>query len=195
MTKVHCSGSRGFTLLELMIVLVIMGVMLVFAGPRVAKNLGSLTLKTTAKKAAAYIRYARSQAVNTGSLYRVIFDAEKNRLIVLGTRQIPAASDNATDEEDAEVEDNEEEEQPASDGGEKVLRMYSLPEEIRFGEIIIGDAETEEDEGDRIYQMLFYPNGTAQGGEVILTDAKERTYSLTVDFLTGTVTIGEPTDE
>lgn len=195
MTKAHCSGSRGFTLLELMIVLVIMGFMLVFAGPRIAKNLGSLTLKTTAKKAAACIRYARSQAVNTGSLYRVIFDAEKHRLIVLGTRQTATTGDNATDEEDDEIEEKKDDEESASDGAEKVLRIYSLPEEIRFGEISIGDTENDEDEGDKIYQMLFYPNGTAQGGAVVLTDSRERAYSITVDFLTGAVTIEEPTDE
>jgi len=63
MGKQPFAGPRGFTLIEIIIVLVIMGLMAAFAGPRIAKSLGGLSLRTTAKKVAGALRYAKSRSV------------------------------------------------------------------------------------------------------------------------------------
>lgn len=197
MGKHRIADFRGFTLIELMIVLVIMGFVLAFAGPRVAKSLLGLTLKTTAKKIAGTLRYAKSQAVNTGHQYNVILDVERNRVIVVRLSHPKSldimTQDNTTVEEDSLDED----ETNLSVIGEMTqqIKIYPLPDEITFSKITIADEDPDDEEGDEIYQMAFFPNGTAQGAEIILADSKERTYRIGVHFLTGVVSVAEQTDE
>jgi type II secretion system protein H len=197
MGKQPFAGSLGFTLIEIIIVLVIMGLMAAFAGPRIAKSLGGLSLRTTAKKVAGALRYAKSRSVNTGRLYSVILDCDKNRVIVLQSRQAPAAGmleeDNATDEQEADDEEFSDARQPKETKPE--MKIYPLPEGITFDKITIGDVEDDEEAEEKIYQMAFFPNGTSQGGEILLSDSRERIYSIQVDFLTGVVTVAEQTDE
>ncbi|MCP4714396.1 MAG: prepilin-type N-terminal cleavage/methylation domain-containing protein [Deltaproteobacteria bacterium] len=199
MPRPACSCSRGFSLIELMIVLVIMGLMLAFVGPRVAKSLGGLGIKTAAKKIAGTLRYAKGRAVNTGSLYTVIFDTEKKRVILLRapqdqySRQLQV-SDNGSD---ADESDDEETEQPSSPAQE--IKIYRLPPDIALESVIIGtgkDGDQDEDgETAEISQMAFYPNGTSQGGEIVVTDPAERTQIIRVDYLTGVVSIEEQEEE
>jgi len=180
---------QGFTLLELVIVMLIMGFVLAFAGPRVGKGLLGLTIKTTTNKIAGALRYARSQAVNGGCPYHVVFDAEKQRLIVLRARQHLAASDDmllpAADAA-AEHEPEGPDRTAAAD-----IKTYDLPEGILFGKIEIDDAGGDEAQMDHIYQMTFFPDGTAQQAEVALTDSDERVYHIYVDFITGAVSVAE----
>ncbi len=191
-------GAGGFTLIELMIVLVIMGFMLAMVGPRVAKSLGGLSLKTTAKKVAGALRYARSKAVNTSRTYNVIFDSEKNRVIVLPSPRSTVSemmgSDNATDDET--VGDEETTEQPASKKPEQEIRIFPLPEGVTFNKISIEGATTSDQEQDEgIFQMAFFPNGTSQTVEIILADRRERMFIIDVDFMTGVVSVAEETEE
>jgi general secretion pathway protein H len=197
MGKHHIADFRGFTLIELMIVLVIMGFVLAFAGPRVAKSLLGLTLKTTAKKIAGTLRYAKSQAVNTGHQYNVILDVERNRVIVVRLSH-PKSLDIMTQDNTTVEEDSlDEEETNLSVIGEMTqqIKICPLPDEITFSKITIADEDPDDEEGDEIYQMAFFPNGTAQGAEIILADSKERTYRIGVHFLTGVVSVAEQTDE
>jgi len=180
------TGS-GFSLIELMIVLAIMSVVLALAGPAVTRGLSGLTLKTAAKKVAAALRYARSQAVNRAQPYSVILDAERGRIVICGIPQPPppagTAAEEALDaEEGAELEQNVP--QPE-------IKIVALPEGIALKEIIIGGAEIT-GTGDTLAQMVFYPDGTSQGGELVLADSRERQYQVSVAFLTGVVTIAEP---
>jgi general secretion pathway protein H len=189
--------DRGFTLIELMIVLVIMGLMLAFAGPKVAKSLGGLSLKTTAKKVAGCLRYARSKAVNTSRQYNVIFDTEKNRVIVLSLPESAVSlamnSNDAADDEEIDGEGPEEtgeHKEPARE-----VKIFDLPEGITFIKFTIGDTAFDQEEGKGIYQMAFFPNGTSQGAEVIIADVRERAFLIGVDFLTGVVSVEEQTEE
>jgi hypothetical protein len=45
---------------------------------------------------------------------------------------------------------------------------------------------------DELAQLVFYPDGTSQGGELVLEDSRDRQYQVKVAFLTGVVTIEEP---
>lgn len=172
--------------------MIIMGLVLAFAGPRVAKGLLGLTIKTTTNQIAGALRYARSQAVNSGYPYNVIFDAEQQRVIVIRSRRpmspSMAAYDNAT-----ETEPEDEAVAPAA-ALTKDIKTYRLPEGISFGKIDIDDAGDEEGQSDRIYQMTFFPDGTAQAAEIVLTDSDERTYYIDVEFLTGVVSVAEAED-
>jgi len=186
---------RGFSLIEIMIVLVIMSVMLAVAGPRVAKSMRGLTLRSTTKKIAGAMRYARSRAVNTGRIYNVVFDAENNRVVLLQAQKISLGDTVAGAAEPEQPETLEDNAGDSPQVPQQEKKIYTLPEGIRFGTISVGDSESSEQEGDEIYRMAFFPNGTSFGGEIVLTDEKERTYAIEVNFMTGVVSVEEQTDE
>ncbi len=183
------SRTSGFTLIELVVVLVIMSFIFAITGPAVMKGLSGITLKTAVKKVASALRYARSQAVNRDQSYSVIFDREQNRVVV---RSIPNVSAVLQEEESSE-------ETGAGEGEEtdykkelnKVdLKEFFLPEGIFFKEITIGGKELSEKK-EAIAQLYFYPDGTSQGGELSIANTRELAFTIAVDFLTGVVTIAE----
>lgn len=65
------SGNRrykegGFSLLELLIVLVIMGLVLSITSPLLTKGIDNIKLQTAVRELSATLRYARSMAVSEG---------------------------------------------------------------------------------------------------------------------------------
>lgn len=60
------NGARGFSLLELLVVLVIIGLSVSLVLPSLAGGLSSLRLKAAAREVSATLRYARSLAVSMG---------------------------------------------------------------------------------------------------------------------------------
>lgn len=70
------SSSRGFTLLELLVTLVIAALLVVLVAPQVGGLLASAELEGETRKVASLLRYARSQAVllNQDTLVRLSED-------------------------------------------------------------------------------------------------------------------------
>jgi len=176
---------KGFTLLELLVVLVIISIMAAFVGPRIAGSMSSLTLKTAAKKVAASLRYARSQATSESRPYFVLFDLDKGRLTI-------KFGQTAT-KEDKEKEAAEGGQDPGASEGmadEAVkdrFKVYALPEGVRFDKVVSDKNEAASD----IFQIVFFPNGGSSGGEVLLENDRGRRYNISVDFVVGTVRLEE----
>ncbi len=164
---------KGFTLLELLVVLVIISLVAAFVGPRVAGSMSTLSLKTASKKIAASLRYARSQATSENTPYIVVFDLNKNRL-ALGAAQATSRGDS--------------EEEAADEGQEGYRsRIYDLPEGIIFDRVVSVESES----GSEIFRIIFFPNGASSGGKVFLKNDRGRRCFVSVDFVTGTVQLGE----
>jgi general secretion pathway protein H len=189
--------ARGFTLLELLIVLVVMGIMLAVAGPRIGKALTGLSIKTTARKVAAAMRYARSRAVSSGQAYNVVFDGEKRRVLVIQSPQT-SMFDTVLSNNEADTDPPDNENEPESGNAQAQVRevkILPLPKGTSFHKVTVADVASDEGEVEEIYQLTFFPDGTTQQGEIILADIKERMYRIDVNFLTGGVTLAEQTDE
>jgi general secretion pathway protein H len=172
------SPEKGFTLIELILVLVIIGFLTSLVAPAIT-SLAGLKLKTATRKMAAGLRYARSQAVTTGSEYQVIFDIEKGEMIVesLQEEEKPYSDD---------YEDGEEEEEVSAKRMKK-RKTYTIPKEVRLARVVIDGEEITEDQA----WIDFYPNGSCSGGEIFLMDEKEREYRIALEFITGVVKITE----
>jgi type II secretion system protein H len=183
------SYNDGFTLVELVIVLVIMGFIFAIAGPAIMRGLSGATLKTATKKVASALRYARSQAVNRAQPYSVIVDQEQNRLVIRNIPTAPAAGELEGLAEDA-AEDEIEEAAVKQELKRIDLKVFSLPEGVTFKDVIIGGKEIN-GRNDEIAQLFFFPDGTTQGGELSLVDTRELAFTIAVDFLTGVVSIEE----
>ncbi len=67
-------GSRGFTLIEIILVLVILGVIAGLTVPRIGQNFIELQLKRTANDLSYLMRYAQSRAITKNRMVRLEFD-------------------------------------------------------------------------------------------------------------------------
>lgn len=142
--------------------MMIAGLLAGLIGPRLTGSLGRTQIRTAAKNIAASLRYARSLAVSENAVYAGRFELEENRVII---GRIEAAA--------------------AEEGGGEIFikpKTYRLPEGVRM-EI----PRTENFES--AFDIRFYPAGNAGGGQIRLIDSQNRRQILTVDFITGTVTV------
>ena len=187
------SEPRGFTMVETAIVLLIISIVIAMSAPRLIKSSGSLPLKTAAKKLGAALRYSRSQAVNTGSTYNTIFNTEENKVIVLKVPEPLVFDPTGIIDEEEEFQEVTDTSSPQSQKPE--IKGYALPDGIIFEQIIISDIDSQEEDEGGIYQISFSPNGGSRGGEIILADKKERMYRITVNRITGVVTVAEAEEE
>jgi general secretion pathway protein H len=174
-------GSKGFTLLELIVVLVIISLMMALVTPRLIGSLTKTNLKTSAQKISSFLRYARSQAVSEQTVYHAVFDFEKNSLYI--------KNEKPQDDEDtyfkAEIESAETDSSKSKRSG---MESYILPEGVVIKKAIIANEEIDSD----LFTIIFYPVGSSSGGSVVLMDEKERQYQINVDFITGIISLTEP---
>lgn len=177
-------SQRGFTLIELILVLAIAGFIISLVAPAISSTTG-LNLKTAAKRVAAGLRYARSQAVTTGDIYQITFDIDQNEMsierMVKGDPYGLQTGGARWWEENAEEEEGIE----ASAAQQNEKKNYRLPKGVAIASVVADDEEIAEGEA----LLEFYPNGSCTGGDVFLMDDKERTYRVVMEFITGVVTI------
>ena len=104
--------SRGFSLLELVIVLIIISLLALLVTPRLTKTISHMEVRSVAKKISAILRYCRNDAVNKNKIYQVNFDRESNLVSV----------------------------QSAAEGEEKLSpqNSYPLPKEVQVEKVEAG---------------------------------------------------------
>ena len=180
--KFFRNSLTGFTLIELILVLVIIGFLTSLVAPAITSRTG-LRLKTTVKRVAAGLRYARSQAVVSGSNYRATFDLENGQVTIESLAEDDPYQRGAWG--DDEEEDFYEEQSSTQRPPEK--KVFSLPPDVTIAQVVLNGEEIYEG----IAEIDFFPNGSCSGGDIFLMDAKERIYRISLEFLTGIVKIRE----
>jgi general secretion pathway protein H len=166
-----CSPSSGFSLFELLVVILIIGLISALVTPRMAASLPGVQLKSAARAVAASLRYARSKAVYESRPYIALFD---------GTQKLLAVEPIETPMDMVE-----------SDDIRKILNtsglqnVYEFPDGIEFGVLNTHDA----DEGSDIVPIFFFPRGDSTGAKIVLRNLRRKQYTITVDTITGLVEI------
>jgi type II secretion system protein H len=176
--------DRGFTLLELIVVLVIISLMSALIVPRLTGPLGNLDLKTAAQTMAASLRYARSLAAAEKKTYLALFDLDANRLVIL--RPDPTTAGLYSGQAAALQQTLATEMTAASDAGGG-FKAYRPPEGVR---LIAGLSRGGTFESG-LFPVFFFSSGASSGGQITLANERGRRYRLAVDFITGMVSLKE----
>jgi len=150
------TGDRGFTLVELVVVIVVVAVLATAIVPRLSAGTGSARLRSAASRLLTAARYARDFAVTRRCVCRLGIDSDEGRY-GLAYRAGPA-----------------EEFRPMRGvGGQE-----RLSEPLRFAKVRIArrrdDGTVAEAKG-----VVFTPTGTADAAVVQITDGR-RTISIVV---------------
>ncbi len=156
--ELSCSG---FTLLELMIVMIVMGLMAAIVVPFTGTTIARMELKTAAKKTASALRYCRNRAAMEKKTYIAGIDFADNILFV-------------TEKKDSDKEPED-----------KNVKKYRLPEGVVIKRIDYNGKEIDQGE----FSFIFFPNGSCSGGTITLAGKRAKTFSIKVDSITGIVTI------
>lgn len=151
----------GFSLIELIAVLVIISLFTALAIPSLSKTFHRMELRSASKKISAVLRFCRSEAVNRNRIILASFDNEAHLLSVLS----------------------------ADLGEEKPVpeRSYPFPPEVSIDQLEVGKTLIEA----AIPSFEFYPNGGSNGGSAVIRREPGGAFSIRVDFLTGAVTVEE----
>ena len=170
--------KQGFTLLELLVVMVIIGFVSALVGPKLAGHGSNLNLATASKKISACLRYARSHAASEKRRYVATFDFNKNRLTIKIPQEKSEAQSGDFSDENAE--------------SAPVFKPYDIPEGVKLEKAYSRDDEEVDSD---IFEILFFPSGGSSGGLVVLTNDREKKETIYVDLFTGSVQLGRPEKE
>jgi prepilin-type N-terminal cleavage/methylation domain-containing protein len=69
----HHSASRGFTLIEILVVLGIMGIFMIVSYPSILNTMATRNLENTTRQIQTYLQQTKLQAVSTRIVHRVRF--------------------------------------------------------------------------------------------------------------------------
>lgn len=162
-------------------VLVLISLVAAVVGVRAGGGLSGVALRDAAKRTAATLRYARSQASWEGVPYVVLFSFEDNALALLAAR--PETKDEGE-------EDTAGPEVRRDERGRVILKTYPLPKGVRLEKAVWDDDE----QVSGLFEIVFSPSGGGSGGELVLVNEREARYRVAVDFITGGVQLSQEVD-
>ena len=158
----------GFTLFELLVVLVIIGIAASMVVQRLGGGVDKLNLRAATNDLAAVMRFARSQAVTRGQDQIVFFEPATHIVMVLPV--VPDSDGSLV----ADIQD------PVAG-----KHRYRLPDGVRVKIDQTAEATTD----PRIEIASFFSMGNSTGGSIVLADSAERSRQIDIDVITGTVTV------
>ncbi len=164
--------NKGFSLIEVMVVLILITLSMFLATPLLSSFSKTVELKGAAKKISAILRYCRSEAVNQGKVYQVLFDPDLRQV------QVQPIQEKEEDEGSTDGVKDAAKDEPKP-------KTYTLPKGVDIKEVKANSPEYPSD-----YAVIeFYPNGGSNGGTIRLDSPDRKGYRIRVHFLTGIVEI------
>ena len=182
--------KQGFTLLEILVVLIIISIVAALVGLNIGGFMGGAGLKASAKRISISLRYARSEATAQKKPYTAVFDFDQNLFSLSAGREGSVEGEETFVETDTSSSSNQD---TAVDGEKskfKSLLIYRLPEETRFERAILG----EETYDSGRFKIVFFPSGNCTGGEITLINDREQRFIIKADFITGMIQLEDASE-
>ena len=163
---------RGFTLIEIMIVVAIMGIVMAMSVPIVYKTWRKAPMRQAVKDIVEVCSHARARAIMQGHVTEVIFHPRQNRLELAGAGS-PSPSASAPAGElplDAPAA-------PGSGLSAQLSREVIIETmDVNMSGVEFNDAES--------VRVRFYPNGISDEMKMILFDGRDR-MGIELEITTG----------
>ena len=163
--------TNGFTLLELMAVLVIVGLIAGLALPRFFRTLTNVELKVATREIVSLLTQSSDQAYFKKVRVKASLDMDTKKITVLKYQR--------------KVRDNE-------NGSFVSFKMewVKIDELFLSQNIKIKKCERNDREvSDGLFEIVFSPAGSSSGGSITIINNREKEFSIDVDFITGTAKI------
>ncbi|MGD8252418.1 MAG: prepilin-type N-terminal cleavage/methylation domain-containing protein [Desulfobacterales bacterium] len=157
----------GFTLFEILVVLVIIALAAGIAAPRWVAALPGIQMASAARRTAAIFRYAGSSAVSEQRVYSVSVATAPGTLSLAPVMEPGGFGPKG--------------ESPESEG----IKTYQLPDDIVIQGAFNGMGERAID----LLTVFFYPDGGNSGAKLVLAGTRGRRLEIDLDFITGDVKI------
>ncbi|MGZ3536127.1 MAG: pilus assembly FimT family protein [Thermodesulfobacteriota bacterium] len=168
--------NKGFSLIEMTVVLILISLSMYLVTPFFSRFSKTVEMKGAAKRISAILRYCRSEAVNRGKVYQVLFDLDLRQVHVQRIEE---------KEEDEEAKDGTQDVTKDVAKDEFKQKTYVLPRGVDIKEVKSNSPQYPSD-----YAVIeFYPNGGSNGGMIRLDNTDQKGYRIRVHFLTGIVEI------
>jgi general secretion pathway protein H len=163
MWKAGACNERGFTLVELAMVLLVLGIVGAVAMPRVSGMLDRQRMRHTINVVRGTVRYVQARAALTKRVYRLTFDVERQ------TMSACYVSVDACQPEPS-----------------RELRVFTFPPAARLLDVIRPDGEKTV-EGEAITH--FHPTGLAEPSTLHLTNSIDERITLMITPLGGRIKV------
>lgn len=186
------SRRRGFTLIEILIVVVIAGMMAAIAVPGFTRAMKGAELRSAARTLAMAHKFARNTAVLRQTPMALLVDTQARMIEVLsltsrnsmqlrgGFLDDRAERAAAPPPEDGEPVLAAPQEKPAIES--ELQRTYGR--EVTLESFATADGK-DADEHKGVYWVSYYPNGMCDGFRIRLVDANGQKVTITAEGLSG----------
>lgn len=180
-------SRKGFTLIEIMIVLAIISAVMLVAAPRLSKK--NTNVKTIAREFLVLSKEVRNKARLSNSTYRIVINMEPDNESYWVER---ASGPRPVDPDAAEKEKDSKEDQPPSAfqiDKSITKKQKKLPSGLRFASVESINMKAPVTSGAAY--IHFFPEGFVEASALQITDGNNLTWTLVFNPLTGQADIVE----
>ena len=181
--SLNARGRGGFTLIELMVVIIVIGIVAGAIIPNMAGSIGTIRLDGAAGRVAALLDYCYNAANSSGRVHGLLFDAEGRRFQVVA-EYVPDPAYWTGAYEEPRLES---------------IRLPGLLDSALPEGIVLSGVGAFEDDliftEDGGVRILFFPDGTTEFATLYLADTRGEERYVSINGVSGTVTITNPADE
>lgn len=176
---------QAFTLLEILMVILIMGILVAITMPRMGGTFAIARLKASARDLAGMLRYARNTAVLREQPCEIRFDLDKGQYqLVL----MDASGDIYNEKHPKRLARKRQEDTTAHVMGDDVAGVRQLPNRVNFTVIYTDAPLTEDTHRPRV---IYYPDGSATPATIAIEDDRKHVISVEVFRTTGMARVSQ----
>lgn len=184
--------NRGFTLIEILVVVVIAALMAGIALPGFVRSMRGAELRTASRSVLMAHKYARSTAVLRQTTMALLLDRERREIEIIELKAPPGADDrnkflDARQTRDVDAALGTAPEVPAEGEPAPTIQtelVRKLGREVRIDSF---RSERGGQEYEGVFWIMYHPNGMSDGFELELTDNGNRRVTITSDAISGKV--------